>query len=964
MRIFNFLKSNNNKHRSLRVRTDIGEKFINVEFGQTYESLDILSLKVFQKDLYRLFDSDYGVIVGRVTGSGVGLPNCRVSIFVPLDETDVTSPTTLEDIKKIEALSVYPYQTVFDKDENGKIYNLLPKYSRNRNFNNFPDNELGIGATPKTPVGTFPEKEEVLINETVAYVYDKYLKFTTITNESGDYILTVPANRTYTVTMCSDITDIGKFSTTPALLKLEGYPDSFFTEDGTRINDQLPLETLPNIDIQNISQYVKPLWSQDDTNTNVGINRLDFKLSKQIKPFFTVFGNYFTPNNRSWWGDRIIFRLYFALYNLCIGCPQASICNGDWIGLKIEGKVCIDWLSVSRTFGFTIGCLTTAPDTGCNSISFCFQVKNIVPWIKFRLFQDLYCTLNGGRNDYDAFHVINYGGQNACSVSENNFLESIPDELFIQSHIKGNLNLKPFTISNTIDDPTADILNDPNTSNNDQIYTQTYSYDDDINLVNDRNFVLYQNNGSFITLINCNRNKVVTDENGDLLRVSENNPTGVFIGFRGYFYITNDAVIDNPPSTNRTGKIALKVPQSYEYGPNYQTKQIFQSLPTPQYPNRNKWIWEHYSFEAGKLYSIAQYNYVKKNSMSTENEQKEDLDSLVNIFDTNTWDNPYDSEGSGTANGFEEQTNILYFGARDVVETQNLTTTGAITTLTVFNQYIRNSNSDYKYLDMYNHVTIPGADSDPNLGSTTVGGQPPGGTPAPTPPPPPAPPAPSLTVTLTSKIESKKNSSSNNTIQSIFPNSTINTQRFLRQGRRILLEKISQGNEIDEEKYNEYLYSVKLKIDNLGSIGTIQNVLPSINYKLYAQRGNWFGGLNYTLFGNSYLTFETGNFTTLQNNGHITADTDNTLYFSLVWDYNKIQNFTQSVFGFRIDDYYTFEGSELKISNYTGISNDVYKAGVKIPFILEISFNNIFTNSTKFFVDVQLLKEAVPGANF
>jgi hypothetical protein len=92
--------------------------------------------------------------------------------------------------------------------------------------------------------------------------------------------------------MSCDITDIGRFSTTPALLKLDGYPDNSFTEDGTRINDQLPLETLPNIDIQNIPISVKPLWSQDIDNTNIGINRLDFTLNKKIKPFITVVGNH------------------------------------------------------------------------------------------------------------------------------------------------------------------------------------------------------------------------------------------------------------------------------------------------------------------------------------------------------------------------------------------------------------------------------------------------------------------------------------------------------------------------------------------------------------------------------------------------------------------------------------------------------------------------------------------------
>ena len=286
MGIFNFLKSNSEHRKSIRVNTNIGDKFINVKLGQTYESMDILSLKIFQKDLYRLFDADYGIIVGRVLGQGVGVPNAKVSVFIPIDEEDITNPTTLDDIKKIEAAALYPFESVFDKDGNGKVYNLLPKYGRNRNFNGFPDNNYGIGATPKTPVGTFPEKDEILVNETVAYVYDKYLKYTTVTNESGDYILTVPANKSYNVNMSCDITDIGRFSTCAALLKLEGYPDNYFSEDGRTLNDEIPLERLPNIDIQNNSITVKPLWSQNTDNANVGINRLDFNLIKKINNFW------------------------------------------------------------------------------------------------------------------------------------------------------------------------------------------------------------------------------------------------------------------------------------------------------------------------------------------------------------------------------------------------------------------------------------------------------------------------------------------------------------------------------------------------------------------------------------------------------------------------------------------------------------------------------------------------------
>ena len=69
MSFLNFLKGTNKNHKSVRVKTNMGDKFINVNLDQTHESLDILSLKVFQKDLYRLFDSDYSIIVGRVNGN-------------------------------------------------------------------------------------------------------------------------------------------------------------------------------------------------------------------------------------------------------------------------------------------------------------------------------------------------------------------------------------------------------------------------------------------------------------------------------------------------------------------------------------------------------------------------------------------------------------------------------------------------------------------------------------------------------------------------------------------------------------------------------------------------------------------------------------------------------------------------------------------------------------------------------
>ena len=562
MRILNFLNSNNDKHKSIRIKTEIGDKFLNVNLDQTYESLDILSLKIFQKDVYRLFDSDYGIIVGRVNAKNVGIPNCRVSVFVPIDEDTVTNPLTLDDIKKIEAAAIYPYETVYDKDAQGKIFNLLPKYSRNRNLNGFPDNEYGIGATPKSPVGTFPEKEEILVNETLVYVYDKYYKYTTITNESGDYILTVPANRNYTVNMSCDITDIGRFSTTPAILKLRGLSSNFFTPDGLKINVDLPLESLPNIDIQNKPITVKPLWSQNTDNTNVGINRLDFELiiGDKIEPFVTVIGNQFSQNGNHYW--------YYHDSNNFTQYPNGHANNTNDIQLE-----------------------------------------------------------------------------------------------FKEGH---RLAIEVYTIKNTVTEYYANELNNGD-SLYDNIYND-YNIDNDISLlVKDKDYIEYQSvdgsaggAGNFILQLRCNRNKVITDEIGNLISVDDDNVKGIFTSFRGYFYMTDTVGgFASPNGTDRVDRIRLKVPHLFDYKPRILS-----------------WVWKHYKFDFGNIYSVAQRLEVEGAGIpaigSTENEEQ-----------TNN------------------QTNILYIGYEQL----------GTTNTSIKRVNINNSNGG-RYKNFYNHLKLVNSNGD------------------------------------------------------------------------------------------------------------------------------------------------------------------------------------------------------------------------------------------------------------
>ena len=80
--------------QSYRIRTELGvNKTINVQIDQEFEFLEILSLKLQQEDIYVRACSDYGVLVGRVTANnGLGVPNARVAVFIPIDVVDQSNP--------------------------------------------------------------------------------------------------------------------------------------------------------------------------------------------------------------------------------------------------------------------------------------------------------------------------------------------------------------------------------------------------------------------------------------------------------------------------------------------------------------------------------------------------------------------------------------------------------------------------------------------------------------------------------------------------------------------------------------------------------------------------------------------------------------------------------------------------------------------------------------------------------
>ena len=266
--------------KSYRIRTSVGnstqsDKTIKVQVDQDFDFLEILSLKLTQSDVYRSFCSDYGVVVGRVVANGgYGVPNAKVSVFVPIDAVDQNDPV-------ISAL--YPYKNVTDKNEDGYRYNLLP----------YTPSYEGHAAT-----GTFPTRDDVLTRTEVLQIYEKYYKYTVKTNESGDYMIVGVPLGNQQVMLDLDLSDMGCFSLRPTdLIRMNlGNPKQF---DGNQFKSSVDLSSLPQIVNQRRSISVSSFWGTGDV-CDVGITRVDFDLRDSnitIEPTATFMGSIMTSND-------------------------------------------------------------------------------------------------------------------------------------------------------------------------------------------------------------------------------------------------------------------------------------------------------------------------------------------------------------------------------------------------------------------------------------------------------------------------------------------------------------------------------------------------------------------------------------------------------------------------------------------------------------------------------------------
>jgi hypothetical protein len=267
--------------KSYRIKTtpgqDNGYLKVNVDLNQNYDQLEILSLKIGQLDDYQSYCSEYGVIAGRVEiNDGFGVPNVKVSIFVPVEDVDLENPVIS---------SLYPYQTPFPDEKNisGIRYNLLPKNKQTLDH---------------TPVGTFPKKREILDDSTTLEIYEKYYKYTTTTNEAGDYILFGVPVGDHLLHYDCDLSDIGFISSRPYEMISQGYSEDLF-DNNFKFKDSNNLDTLSQIISQNIPVTVEPFWCDSlSVGSPLGINRYDISIPYEVTPTAIFMGSIFSDDEK------------------------------------------------------------------------------------------------------------------------------------------------------------------------------------------------------------------------------------------------------------------------------------------------------------------------------------------------------------------------------------------------------------------------------------------------------------------------------------------------------------------------------------------------------------------------------------------------------------------------------------------------------------------------------------------
>jgi hypothetical protein len=292
--------------RNLRIPVNFSndDKIVRVNLEQEFDNLEILSLKITNSETYSRQCSDFGVVVGRVMlNSGFGVQNAKVNIFIPISG---------EDKERTEILELYPFETVNDTYPNGVRYNLLPRV---RNESN-PSHKA---------VGNFPHPTDFTNYPQYLEIMDKYYKYTTTTNEAGDFMIFGVPTGQHDIIMDFDVFDTKSFELTAndlveqislnssieelrslmlsnsldakeSRVNRNKVPDFLYLGNNNfEVEVKTNIDDMPNIFHQTKQITVSSFWGDEDF-CDIGITRCDFKINFKYTPTAIFFGYIHSPS--------------------------------------------------------------------------------------------------------------------------------------------------------------------------------------------------------------------------------------------------------------------------------------------------------------------------------------------------------------------------------------------------------------------------------------------------------------------------------------------------------------------------------------------------------------------------------------------------------------------------------------------------------------------------------------------
>ncbi len=162
----------------------------------------------------------------------------------------------------------------------------------------------------------------------------------------------------------------------------------------------------------------------------------------------------------------------------------------------------------------------------------------------------------------------------------------------------------------------------------------------DMLLLDKSEYSVYKRDGDFAVIINCNRDKIITDESGDPVAVGNDSTEGIFTKFRGFLTLeVSDEVVPMNFTKNLGNEVEV-VPLRYK-------------LKFPQYANRNEgfeppnsstdvdttrtntWRLQHKIFEGGKYYSVAKFHGTTHNSWDGLDSKQTEENGFMDYSDNN-----------------------------------------------------------------------------------------------------------------------------------------------------------------------------------------------------------------------------------------------------------------------------------------------------------------------------------------